>query len=132
MRIGTSCCVLTIVGALGCSGDSKPTVASQLADLGPEGPSGGVGVDRRNGMAWGAVNVPAPSSASPMKPKLPFDGLLTRAAKSPLPISGGTLVALADASMAVVSDPDRDSVYVVDLATNRVSATIALQPGDEP
>jgi cytochrome c553 len=53
------------------------------------------------------------------------------AATPPPPISGGTLVASHDGARAIASDPDRDLVYVVDLATHAFQ-TIALQPGDEP
>ncbi len=48
----------------------------------------------------------------------------------PPPISGGTLAALG-AHMVVAADPDRDAVYIVDLATRSV-ATVALEIGDEP
>ncbi|HEY6725769.1 MAG TPA: cytochrome-c peroxidase, partial [Polyangiaceae bacterium] len=41
-------------------------------------------------------------------------------AKQALPISGGTL-AISDAGMAVASDPDRDRVFLVELATRRVT-----------
>jgi mono/diheme cytochrome c family protein len=37
-----------------------------------------------------------------------------------------------DGTLAVVSDPDRDAVYVVDLGAQKVSHTIALHTGDEP
>jgi mono/diheme cytochrome c family protein len=53
-------------------------------------------------------------------------------ATPPPAISGGTLLALSDGATAVASDPDRDRVYVVDLAHNAVRATIELAPGDEP
>ncbi|HEY5449870.1 MAG TPA: cytochrome-c peroxidase [Polyangia bacterium] len=54
-------------------------------------------------------------------------------ASTPLPaISGGTLLALADKKTAVASDPERDRVNFIDLTTNTVRATVALQAGDEP
>jgi mono/diheme cytochrome c family protein len=49
----------------------------------------------------------------------------------PPPISGGTLV-LTDDGLAVAADPDRDLVYVVDLASKSLRHTIALAPGDAP
>jgi mono/diheme cytochrome c family protein len=49
----------------------------------------------------------------------------------PPPISGGTLVVTHDGT-AVAADPDRDLVYVVDVAAGSVRHTIALEPGDEP
>lgn len=49
----------------------------------------------------------------------------------PRPISGGTLVVASDGT-AVAADPDRDVVYLVDVADRRLRHTVALQPGDEP
>lgn len=52
---------------------------------------------------------------------------------APPAISGGTLRVLADGVTAVAADPDRDRLYVVDLAAARLAApAIALQAGDEP
>ena len=50
---------------------------------------------------------------------------------APPPISGGTLAVSSDGSSAFAADPDRDAFYVVDLQTHS-SATVALNPGDEP
>lgn len=50
----------------------------------------------------------------------------------PPPISGGTMLITADGRRAVAADPDRDAVYVVDLASSTLEHTIALEPGDEP
>lgn len=50
----------------------------------------------------------------------------------PPPISGGTLHVLPDGLTAVVADPDRDRVLVVDLASSELVHEIALEPGDEP
>lgn len=47
------------------------------------------------------------------------------------PITGGTLL-VTRAGQAVVSDPDRDRIATVDLATGAVLAEIPLTPGDEP
>lgn len=55
-----------------------------------------------------------------------------RAAKAPLPVSGGTLHVSADGALAAVSDPNRNQVSIVDLAAGRVRHTIALLPDDEP
>src|SRR5438093_1270151 len=56
----------------------------------------------------------------------------TTAAEAPPPISGGTLLVTRDGTRAVASDPDRDLVYIVDLAKNQVRATVTLAKGDEP
>jgi len=50
---------------------------------------------------------------------------------TPPPVSGGTLSVLSDNSVAIVADPERDRISIVDLNTSAVR-TIALQPGDEP
>jgi hypothetical protein len=39
---------------------------------------------------------------------------------------------LSDSSAAIVADPERDRISIVDLSTRLVRATVALQPGDEP
>jgi mono/diheme cytochrome c family protein len=50
----------------------------------------------------------------------------------PPAISGGTLVVSADATRAVVSDPDRDRIVIVDLSNDTVIKTIDVEPGQEP
>ena len=47
-----------------------------------------------------------------------------------VPITGGTMI-VSRANTAVVSDPDRDRVVMIDLATQGVLAEVAL-PNDEP
>jgi hypothetical protein len=49
-----------------------------------------------------------------------------------VPISGGTLMIARGGKLAIVADPDRDRIVVVDLAQREVVNEIALQPGDEP
>ncbi|MDB4983025.1 MAG: hypothetical protein JWM82_3777 [Myxococcales bacterium] len=82
------------------------------------------------GMSNAAPSPVPPGARGGPTPIIPTT--ITTASKPPLPISGGTLLTLADGVTAVASDPDRDQVYVVDLAANKVRATIKLQPGDEP
>jgi hypothetical protein len=48
------------------------------------------------------------------------------AADPPPAISGGTLVILPDGVTAVAGDPDRDTIAVVNLTTNALTANIAL------
>jgi len=50
----------------------------------------------------------------------------------PLAISGGTLSVLADSSLAIVADPERDRISIVDLNTFAVRHTIPVHSGDEP
>jgi cytochrome c553/mono/diheme cytochrome c family protein len=51
---------------------------------------------------------------------------------APPPISGGTLTVLAGTNVAVAADPDRDRIYVVDVAARKKLADVALVAGDEP
>jgi hypothetical protein len=50
----------------------------------------------------------------------------------PPPISGGTLLATRDGTHAIAADPERDSVYVVNLLTHAVDFAVGLNAGDEP
>jgi mono/diheme cytochrome c family protein len=67
---------------------------------------------------------------SPFTPQIP--ATVAHATTPVPPLSGGTLLALADGNTVVASDPDRDVVYVADLTTNTVRAKIVLKAGDEP
>ncbi|MGE0399621.1 MAG: YncE family protein, partial [Kofleriaceae bacterium] len=49
-----------------------------------------------------------------------------------VPISGGTMLVTSDGARAVIADPDRDRILQIDLATEAVTAEIALETGDEP
>ncbi len=49
-----------------------------------------------------------------------------------VPVTGGTITITRDGGRAIISDPDRDRVVAVDLATNAVTGEVALEPGDEP
>jgi hypothetical protein len=48
-----------------------------------------------------------------------------------VPISGGTMLVTRDGRRAVIADPDRDRVVVVDLDT-KTTQVVPLEPGDEP
>jgi DNA-binding beta-propeller fold protein YncE/mono/diheme cytochrome c family protein len=64
---------------------------------------------------------------------VPTDEREVRQAAAPPPaISGGTLLVSADGAQAFVSDPDRDRVSIVAIATQQLLHTVALEPGDEP
>jgi hypothetical protein len=62
----------------------------------------------------------------------PIFGPLCTAGVRPPPISGGTLLVTHDGQTAVVCDPDRDAIYIVNLGSLTVTFTVALNPGDEP
>jgi len=51
---------------------------------------------------------------------------------TPKAISGGTLSVLSDGSAAIVADPERDRISIVDLSTLKLRSTITLTLGDEP
>jgi hypothetical protein len=72
--------------------------------------------------------------APPVPPSMmqPLFGATVAAKVAPPPISGGTLLVTRNGSVAVAADPDRDAIYVVDLAKMALAFTIALHPGDEP
>jgi mono/diheme cytochrome c family protein len=61
-----------------------------------------------------------------------FAGSAVSAAKAPPPVSGGTLLMLSDGKTAFASDPDRDALYLADLALEKLIGTWSLEPGDEP
>ena len=95
------------------------------------------------GVAVGAVDAGSMCvggvAVSPRPPMLPGGGIqpqlpaVVPKPSTPVPpLSGGTLLTLADAKTVAASDPDRDQVYLVDLTTNAVRATVRLQAGDEP
>jgi hypothetical protein len=66
-----------------------------------------------------------------MDPRIQTPGISP--ADAPPPISGGTLHVLEGARAAIVADPDRDRILVVDLAARRVMGeTTHLPPGAEP
>ncbi|HVY46977.1 MAG TPA: hypothetical protein VHB21_13915, partial [Minicystis sp.] len=59
----------------------------------------------------------------------PTFGATVTASDAPPPISGGTLIVLADGNTAVAADPDRDVVYVVDVGARVPGvATTCLRP----
>lgn len=57
---------------------------------------------------------------------------VVRAARTPPPLSGGTLIALRDAARAVLADSDRDRVVVVDTLGMKSVFEIPLEAGAEP
>lgn len=88
------------------------------------------------GLALGGCNsFDKPSEFSENEPRLviPVDERpATTAPVTPPAISGGTLTVLSDSSLAVVADPERDRVSIVNLSSLQLAHTVELQPGDEP
>ena len=54
------------------------------------------------------------------------------AAKPPPPINGGTLAAAPDGHTVIAADTDRDVVWIVDVDSAALKATVALNDGDQP
>lgn len=70
-----------------------------------------------------------PGSGVSLDPRI---GTTVSAPQALAPIMGGTLLATRDNSTAIVSDPDRDRVVIVDLVSLRVLSQIALPDGAIP
>jgi DNA-binding beta-propeller fold protein YncE len=49
-----------------------------------------------------------------------------------VPVTGGTMAVSRSGSHAIVSDPDRDRVVIIDLASKEITAEIKLDAGDQP
>jgi hypothetical protein len=137
-------------GAAGASSDyatgpSEIPIAPAPPLAPPQGgPVGSAGVGGTAGQAApfgaGATSPATCAMLPPVGPPSPaalmlqpdLSGPAVSAQVPPRPVSGGTLLVLRDGSAAVASDPDRDVVYVVDLKTRALRATVALSAGDEP
>lgn len=73
-----------------------------------------------------------PDAATFIKATAPRFTTPVESAEPPPPISGGTLLVLRDQKTVVAADPDRDQIFVVDVATSSVRGTINLDRHDEP
>ena len=74
------------------------------------------------------VNVPP--TVRPTNP--PVFGTPTTAEVTPPPISGGTLLMLADRRTAFAADPDRDAVFIAAIDGSSPAQRVALERGEEP
>jgi mono/diheme cytochrome c family protein len=97
------------------------------------------GTGDSGGGAFGGANVRPPDpntsgvgGSGPFAPSQMLAGPVEIAAVRPPAVSGGTLLVLRDGVTAVASDPERDRLYIADLASERLVADVALQAGDEP
>lgn len=77
---------------------------------------------------YSLVELPPPGALPGTHPELPPPPLTT----PPPPISGGTLLILRDGVTAVAADPDRDSVWIADLATEKMRTRIRTEANAEP
>lgn len=75
----------------------------------------------------------APTDQSGSRLVIPVDERpVSTSTARPATISGGTLTVLGDGSAAIVADPERDRVTIVDMRMLAVRATVDLAAGDEP
>ena len=131
-RLVGSMLAASLVALIGCAGaNPPPNMSGAGGDTISITPTPLCGPTANNGMAGGVGTMPVPPGASfsQFPPQL---GATTTASVAPPAISGGTLLVLPDGHTAVASDPDRDLVYLVDLTSKSVTATITLNPDDEP
>lgn len=110
MRVPRLVGILAICAAAGCN----PFASKNPTPGGPGFPEPGGGMSGGGG------------------PQPVFDEPAKTSAKAPAPLIGGTFLVLKGGTTALVADPDRDHVQIVDLNANQVTATIALSSGDEP
>jgi hypothetical protein len=75
-------------------------------------------------------DVGGPSGDFAAQPSL--EAPVVQSAKALRPVSGGTLLVLRDQKTAVVADPDRDQLFVVNLEDKSVTRSLSLAPGSEP
>jgi hypothetical protein len=96
----------------GAAGSSAGGVGS---DAGVPASSAGIGGTPDGGTI--AAGTPDAAFTLDGRPPIrPDFGVTTDPTHPPPPVSGGTLAVLAGSQLAVAADPDRDHVYVVDLA----------------
>jgi hypothetical protein len=125
--------LLALCGAVAlANGCLARSVAGSASGAATEEDGGSIGSSSSGG--FGAIPIDAGSPGFPCPPQAPVPdfGTAVTCSTPPPPISGGTLIVTRDGSKAVAADPDRDAIYVVDLASKALLFTIALQPGDEP
>jgi mono/diheme cytochrome c family protein len=112
----------------GSAGGTGTMVSPPPIDAGspqpPPGTDGGTTC-----LADGGVVQPPIMPGGGIQPQIPTT--ITQAATPVPPLSGGTLLALADGTTVAASDPERDQVYLVDIVAAAVR-TVKLQAGSEP
>jgi hypothetical protein len=116
-----------------------PAASGGTGTVDPAGTGGlSPGAGGSIGVGSGAGGTTCGTGMTAVAPKVMGGGIqplipaTVRAAKPVPSLSGGTLLALADGTTLVASDPDRDRVYVVDGVAGAVRASLDLQQGDEP
>ncbi len=107
------------------------SLAGGCADQMVPYPGGPDSLDPGPSAAPEAIDASGGFPSPPSGPRPSFPATVTASVPPPA-ISGGTLLMSHDGTTALVSDPDRDAIYVVDVTGMTVRATIALKAGDEP
>jgi DNA-binding beta-propeller fold protein YncE/mono/diheme cytochrome c family protein len=122
---------LLAVGLGGCAFDALDQ--ADVDDTFPP-PTKDAGRDSGNGFLLDA-GIAFPGFVDGGRPPPPTPKRLVqslRAEHSPPALSGGTLAVAQDGSYAVAADPDRDRVYVIDLAGQGTAKALQLPAGSEP
>jgi hypothetical protein len=109
-----------VLALSGCTavGPSESPPASGTGGFPSDGPTFDPGIGAAPGVGFAA--------------QPPLSGVVFSAEQTPPPVSGGTLLVMKDETTAIVADPDRDQVLVVDLEKVQVTRTVTLPPGSEP
>ncbi len=107
------------------SGASGSVAQGGATPVGGTGGTSGVILIGGSFATGGTVGGTAGGGAADTRP-------IVSAEHPPPPISGGTLLALSEPGRAVVADPDRDRIVIVDTETPAVLHDVALEVGDEP
>lgn len=84
-------------------------------------------------LVFTAVLVLVGACAPAEQPAAPTPDAPARAARqSTAPLLGGTVTAASGGQFAVVSDPERDLIYIVDVAGRSIRGTLRLAKGSQP
>lgn len=124
----------------GVTGAPLPVFPLIPTSSGAPSADAGQGMASDSGLPTMPTSPPAPpktAEASVSATASGPDASSATSSASPPPISGGTLLLLADGHTVAASDPDRDRVYVADTQVGSQGAmalksTIILTAGDEP
>jgi len=115
-------------GFFGGGGGTRPPL--------PPVASGGIGAcgsgAQGGATVKGSVPITIPTTSSATSPSAPILGAVVTADTPPPAVSGGTLLMLSDGVTAVAADADRDQLYLVNVPSGTLAATVALSPGDQP
>src|SRR5262245_57005838 len=72
------------------------------------------------------------SSTPPLPAITPNFGAAIESTVVPRPITGGTLLIMRDERTAIAADPDRDQVFIADIAAGSSRRALSLRAGDQP